>query len=491
MTITTTVNTIDPFVPSTEKPWNKARVRHLYNRLGFGAANETVEAGLLLSPADLVDNLIDSVSNASEPTAPYWSDWSVEDYNNDPNEDLYFIHKEEFTGRWVREMLETSTAVRAKIALFWHNHFVTQEEIYGCNSWLWRYYRLLHVNALGNFRTFVEQMGLSEAMLVYLNGNQNIADEPNENYARELMELFTMGENNGYTQDDVVEVARALTGYQIDYDCSPGVTFVNDFYDNTPKTIFGQTGNWNYNDVHELIFTLRATQTAEYICTKIYKHFVHDTPNEEIIGSMMQTFQANNWELAPVFRELFKSEHFFEVRFINAKIKSPIETFASLALAVKAEGQEEISDDITYNIAFGCSRLGQYIFNPINVAGWPGQRAWLNENTMTNRWAYNTNFLYNGLAPADSVRTKMRQLAIDLTSESENDPELITNALTEHFLNTNLAPSNAQAALAYFKAEVPENYFDDGSWNLYYQEVPDQILNLLYYLMRLPEWQLS
>ena len=491
MTASLVLNTIDPFVPSADKPWTAERVRHLYNRLGFGASVATVNEGLLMTPSDLIDSLLDGVLNAEAPIAPYWAEWTVADYEADPNEDLFFIHKEEFVGRWIREMMTKESAVHAKIALFWHNHFVTEEEVYNCNSWAWEYYNLLHTNSLGNFRSFVEDMGKTAAMLVYLNGNQNYADEPNENYARELMELFTMGENNGYTQNDVVEVARALTGYQVNYDCSSGSFFVPSLHDTSSKNIFGQTGNWNYDDVHELIFTLRATQTAEYICSKIYKHFVHDTVDQTIVAAMAQTFQDNNWDLAPVFRQLFKSEHFFEERFFNAKIKSPIETFASIALSTDADGETEITEETTYAVAFWASRLGQYLFNPVNVAGWPGQRTWLNENTMTNRWSFNTNFLYGDMADADTWRSKLRQLAIDLTDAAENDPEVITVALTEHFLNTNLPITNAAAAVEYFKGEVPQNYFDDGSWNLYYAEVPDQILNLFYYLIRLPEWQLS
>lgn len=491
MTTVAALNTIDPYLPSAAKPWNAARVRHVYNRLGFGASLAQVNAGLAMTPDALIDSLLDSVVDAADPVPPYWSEYSSDDYNEQPNEDLVFIHKEEFAGRWIREMMESETAVRAKIALFWSNHFVTQEEIYFCNSFMWSYYNLLHKQALGNFRTFTEEMGIEPAMLAYLNGTQNFADEPNENYARELMELFTMGENNGYTQDDVAEVARALTGWQINYNCGPDVYFIPDNHDDGQKTIFGQTGNWNYDDVHELIFTLRATQTANYICEKIYKHFVHDEVNTEIVAAMAATFQDNNWELAPVFRLLFKSEHFFEARFINAKIKSPLEVFTTLPHAIGATGEEEITEDATYTTAFYAFRLGQYVFNPVDVAGWPGQRAWLNENTMTNRWNFGTNFLYGFLGESDTVREKMRQLAIDLTSAEETDPEVVTAALVAHFMNTELDLSNIQAATSYFIGEVPLSYFEDGTWSLYYNEVPDQIMNLLYYMLRLPEWQLG
>ena len=238
------VNTIDPYIPSTEKPWNAQRVQHLYSRLGHGASYADIQAGLAMSPTDLVDSLIDGVLALPDPTPPEWAFWTSTDYENQANEDLVFIHKEEFSGRFVRRNdFGRYRRCAREVGDVWHNHFVTEEEVYYCNSFMWAYYDLLHKRVLGNFRTFVEEMGINPAMLVYLNGNLNVADEPNENYARELMELFTMGENNGYTQTDVVEVSRALTGYQVYmYECDPNVFFVPNDFDNGQKTIFGANG---------------------------------------------------------------------------------------------------------------------------------------------------------------------------------------------------------------------------------------------------------
>jgi len=282
-----TVNTIAPFVPSASKPWNAQRIQHLYSRLGYGASLENIQTGLNSSPEELVDNIIDSILSMPAPEAPEWANWTYEDYNED--QDLYFEHQAEIAMRWVREIGLPAQHFRSKLALFWHNHFVAEQEVYDCTSYMWAYYNLLHTSVLGNFRTFVEDMGKNPAMLNYLNGDVNFVGEPNENYARELMELFTMGANNGYTQDDIEAVARALTGWtQEMYNCDQPY-FDPNLHDNGQKTIFGQTGNWNYDDVHELIFTLRKNEVAHYICEKIYKHFVYEKTDTDIVNAMAQT----------------------------------------------------------------------------------------------------------------------------------------------------------------------------------------------------------
>jgi len=165
------VNSIAPYIPSTENPWNARKITHLYSRLGFGASYSNIQSGLNLSPSQLVDQLINNAIALEPPAPPPWANFTADDYDGDF--DLIFQHQRDMFNRWIREMINEST--RSKLALFWHNHFVTELEVYDCNSSMWAYYNLLHVHALGNFRTFVEEMGKTPAMLVYLNGNQNIA----------------------------------------------------------------------------------------------------------------------------------------------------------------------------------------------------------------------------------------------------------------------------------------------------------------------------
>ncbi|MCY7331014.1 MAG: DUF1800 domain-containing protein [Saprospiraceae bacterium] len=477
---------LDPYVPSAAKPWNARRVALLYLRLGFGATLDLIQQGLQMSPADLVDQLLDGAANLDLPAPFYWSGWTAAQYEADPDPDIRFAHRDELRRSWFNSMLDEG--VRAKFALFWHNHFVTELDTYDCNAYLWQYFTMLHEHAFGNFRTFVREMGKSPAMLVYLNGNLNVAGEPNENYARELMELFTMGESNGYTQADIVEMARAMTGWQVDmYECTPPYYAAN-LHDNGSKTIFGQASNYTFTSAHNLIFTLRAEQVSRFIPGKIYKNFVYQTPDNQVIEGLATTFKDGNWEIMPMLKQLFKSEHFFEERNLSARLKNPIESMVPIFKMAGATSAD-IENDWWDAIGYWSYELGQEVFNPSNVAGWPGHRKWINESTLTTRWSYSSGTVYL-LTESETLRENLRSLAQTLTNDSQN-PLLVTLVLAEFFLGQDLEPIHQQAAVNYFKSGIPENYYQDGSWSLYWDEAPYQIANLLYYLVRLPEFQLT
>ncbi len=323
-------------------------------------------------------------------------------------------------------------------------------------------------------------------MLIYLDSISNVDEDSNENYARELMELFTMGANNGYSQDDIVNVARALTGWKANsYLCFPAYFEPGDF-DGGSKTIFGQTGNWNYDDVHNLIFTERQDQVAYYICEEIYKYFIYPDVNTDIVNALADTFKANNFELIPVFKQLFKSEHFFDATLVGSHIKSPLEMFAGLYKISELEYPADYDDDLLGYLLYQSMNLGQTIFNPPNVSGWDGYRTWVNENTMTNRWNFVSDFIYSF---TEEARDRIRQTVLEGVANS-NDPVIITQFIADLYLNRTLELEHLDVAVQHLKAGIPENYFEDGSWSLYWDEAPDQIVNLLIYLSRLPEFQM-
>lgn len=478
------VASLQPYVPTADKPWNARRVAHLYRRLGFGATHQQIQQGLSMSPGELVDQLLDTAANLGTPDPPFWAAYTSDDYAADP--DQVFVHRDQLRKRWLSEMLDEG--IRAKMALFWHNHFSTELDVYNCNNYLWDYFSLIHEYSFGNFRTFTREMGKNSAMLIYLNGNLNIAAEPNENYARELMELFTMGEGNGYTQVDIVNMARALTGYQANmYACEPPY-YDPALHDNNNKTIFGQTQNFTFTNAHNLIFSARQEQVSRFITGKLYKYYVYQKTDNTIIEGLAETFRNSTWELLPVLKQLFKSEHFFDDSVMSAHIRDPLESMLGILKSGGVQSAQITNDDWWNAIAYWSYQLGQEMFNPPNVAGWKGYRNWINESTLTTRWTYSSYVAYF-MTQVDEMRDQLRVLAINLTNES-NDPLVITAALVEHFVGQQLDPINLQACLAYFKYGIPENYFQDGTWNLYWDEAPDQIVNMLYYLVRLPEFQL-
>lgn len=473
--------TLVPYVDTPGAPWNRGRAQHLFRRLGFGTSESNVSAAAQQDPATVVDQLIDDILNTPNLSQPVWHDWIIGDYEDFNNESTAQLI--EYANSWIGSMLENGA--KERITLFWHNHFVTRFEDYFCPSWMYTYHQLLQTYALGNFREFVYEIGKTPAMLVFLNGVQNNRFEPNENYARELFELFTLGQDNGYTQQDIVEAARALTGWNgFTTACAP-ITFTASLHDTGNKTIFGQTGNWGYDELHEILFTERATEISVYICGKIYRHFVHPELDEEIVAGLAETLRDNDWELEPVFRQLFKSEHFFDEKVIGTQIKSPLELMINTVL----ESDFIINDDIRNYILYAGYQLNQGLFNPIDVAGWPGDRDWVNTNTITGRWQTSDFFIYTNYqgVPEDFV-----SFAQALTTDNANDPELVTQAIIDYLVPGGLTtPEAYAAATVIFKWEVPQNYYDSGEWNLYWETVPVQVALLMQHISRLPEFQLS
>lgn len=477
-------STLQVYTPAPEG-WTSAHIGHLYRSLGYGATYEQIQNGLSKTPQELVNELIDSAVNSPQPETPYWSEYNSDDYED--TEGLEGEHYRETRYNWI--LRGTQYPFHQKMTIFWHDHFATENDVYFCNSFMWAYYALINEYAFGNFRTFVEKMGLNEAMLIYLDGNENVVGEPNENYARELMELFTMGENNGYTQNDIEEVSKALTGYRLNmYQCNLGPEFVASRHDDSVKTIFGQTGNFGYDDVHELIFSLRSEQVANYICKKLYQYFIYRNPDESIIEGLAATFIDNNWEIVPVLKQLFASEHFFETVFHGAKIKSPIDLILQLINTSGLAVYEDFEEGFLPYLDYISIQMGQDLFNPPNVAGWPGHRFWLSENALAYRWSYCQSILNNYLN--DAGKEKIRQLAIQV-SENISDPQTIVIAMTQLLLSVPLDQELVDVAVLHLKGGIPENYFDDGSWNLYWEEAPDQLLNMYRFLNQLPEYQLS
>jgi uncharacterized protein (DUF1800 family) len=283
-------------------------------------------------------------------------------------------------------------------------------------------------------------------------------------------------------------MARALTGWQaVDYLCTPPY-FDPNRHDDTPKTIFGQTSNFGYTTAHNLIFTARAPQVSHFISGKLYKYFAYQKIDPTVVEGMAQTFLNSNWEILPVLKQLIKSEHFFEESTMNCQLKNPLETMIGL-LKNASTTSAQVPQNWWNAIFYWSYQLGQEIFNPPNVAGWKGHHNWINESTLTGRWNYSSSVAYF-LTLDDTLKENLRTLAQTLTNDS-NDPTIITAALVDFFTGQTLEPVHLQAATINFKANIPENYYEDGSWNLYWDEAPLQIVNLLYYMVKLPEFQLT
>jgi hypothetical protein len=478
-------STLAPYVPSGSNPWNVSKIKHAYRRLGFSASQSTIDTALALTPSQFIDNLVDTAFALPPTATPPWGNWAVSDFSD------YEAENEQFIFDWrIQTGNDFMTEdLRGRLTAFWINHFVTELEVYFYSPYLFQYYNTIQTHSLGNFKTFLHDIGISNAMLLYLNGYENTNINPNENYARELFELFTLGEGNGYTETDITETSRALTGYNHWLEIGADIYFDVSTHDTGQKTIFNQNGNWGYSDVIDLIFQERGLMVCEFICTKLYKFFVGPSVDaliiQDIIQPLAQTLMANNYELVPVLKQLFKSEHFFDERAVGVIVKSPFDIIFGFVKETDFFYDNSIMEAFLYYSGL----MGQEIFDPPDVSGWQRDEEWISTSTLTGRWQlmelYVTFLFQNG------YELTLTDLAKDLTNNS-NDPEYITRVLVDHFVPKELhTATDYDIATDIFKWDVPQNYYDNGTWNLDWPSAPLQVTLLLNHIARMPEFQLK
>lgn len=472
------------YTPSSNNPWDISKVKHVYRRLGYGASQNRLNLALIMSPSQVIDNLVDSAYNLPLTPAPFWSDYTIFDFNDFDSENRqYFRDWKLTTGKNI-----LSEDLRGRMAMFWFNHFVAEVDVYGYTPFLYKYYNIIERNTLGNFKELLKEIGLSAAMLLYLNGFDNTNLSPNENYGRELYELFTLGEGNGYTQQDIIETAKALTGYNHQDVYGGEIYFDSSTFVDEDKTIFGQTGNWNYDDVIDILFEQKSESIAFYICKKLYRYFVSPElgayVEDSVIRPLATTFIDNDFEIVPVLKQLFKSEHFFDEKAIGVIIKSPLD----LILQFANETEFPVSNTLMQSFTYQAGLLGQKLFDPPNVAGWQGDEDWISNATLIGRWELLKFYLSRLL---DSIHVNLFvPLARELSNDSR-DPAYITRVVID-YLNPKplFTESDYNIATDIFKWEVPQNYYDEGLWDLDWEEAPFQIYLLLVHIATIPEFQL-
>jgi len=478
-------------------PLDNVKAAHLYRRLGFSASVQTIDSATGANAGTLVDVLVNQALATPDLPAPVWANWTSANYPADDEaaRDLRNAQIREWKLAYTNALV--SNNLKDRMSFFWSNHFVTELEVYECNSFLYYYINCLQRNSLGNFKTFVSEVGLTSAMLYYLDGAYNNSNEPNENYARELYELFTLGEGSGYTEADIVETARALTGYveRGEINCSQ-VAFDATRHDTDNKTIFGQTGNYGYDEVIDMLFQERPTEIATFICRKLYEFFVHPDSKGDagsnvqiIIDGMASTMISNNFEITPVLRQLFKSEHFFSDNAVGVIIKSPFDLYLNLV----KEGNFTYTDDTLNSAMNSCRLLSQNLFNPIDVAGWQRDRSWINTNFMIGRWLTLEMFITD-LWQANPE--EFRTFGIEATGangSTTNDPDEVARAIIHK-----VTPKGFIEELYYTTAYTvfreqyeSDTVYMDGSWSMNLERAGQQVYDLLKHLVREPEFQLK
>ncbi len=274
---------------------------------------------------------------------------------------------------WIYRFLRTSRPLQEKMTLFWHGHFATGDSKVRNAEYMRRQNELLRSKALGNFTDLLKAISKDPAMLMWLDGHGSKKASPNENYGRELLELFTMGIGN-YNEDDVRAAARAFTGWVVRRDGE--VLFNQIQHDDGSKTFLGQTGNFNGDDIVDSVAQQPAT--ARFIARKLFAFFAYDSPEPEVVERFAGVFREKHMEIKPLVRAILSSPKFYSERSIQEHVKSPADlVIGSVRLLGGAVGGPVLAQAL--------KRLGQELFNPPNVAGWRGGAAWINPGTVLDR----------------------------------------------------------------------------------------------------------
>jgi uncharacterized protein (DUF1800 family) len=360
--------------------------RHLLGRTGFAASAPDIRAFAPLTRQEAADRLVKSAAAAITATTPppAWVNdkppgpAKLQAMSQEERQALQRVNVEhafELREWWFREMLTTPSPLSEKMTLFWHNHFATSQQKVRFTPLMYRQNVTLRRNALGNFGTMLREMGRDPAMLIYLDGANSRKEQPNENFAREVMELFTLGEGN-YTEKDIKEAARAFTGWSIDRD-SGEFMFRRGIHDYTNKTVLGKTGNFDGDQIFDVL--LKRPEAAQFITRKLWKEFISTTTDEREVARLADIFRDSGYNIAKLMRTMLASEAFFAPQNRAALIKSPVEFVVGTMKTFDIEAPN------LRPFVLASALLGQNAFVPPNVKGWPGGETWINTATLLGR----------------------------------------------------------------------------------------------------------
>jgi uncharacterized protein (DUF1800 family) len=359
----------EPYTPTAENPWDLRKVGHVYRRAAFGASWADLDTGLKAGPQPLIDRLL----KGGEPSPEY--DEATDKFLSSAARK--FNVGQQATAWWLYRMLHGGHPLREKLTLFWHNHFATSNAKVQNAGYMVGQYELMYRHALGNFAELLQAMSKDPAMMVWLDTVQNKKGQPNENYARELMELFSLGIGN-YTEKDIREAARAFTGWEL----KNGQFFNNKAqFDPTEKTVLGKTGKWAGEDIVRICLEQKAA--PRFIVRKLYRFLISESeaPSADLIEPLAVQF-ASGYDFGRLVERMLRSNLFFSERAYRTRIKSPVDYVLGMARALEARMGTQNG---ALNLTQALENLGQNVFHPPSVKGWDGGQSWLNGQTLLFR----------------------------------------------------------------------------------------------------------
>lgn len=520
-----TTTGLEPF----SGPWNAKTAGHLLRRTMFGPKRLEIAVIVSGSLDAALNTLFANQPTPSDPIGPTGSTWVNSPYDSQ-NDNVYTQYLKAW---WLGLMVNQGILIRERMVLFWHNHFVSESVDVQDSRYMYKQNVLFRLYALGNIKELVKQVSKDPAMLRYLNGNTNTKNRPNENYARELLELFTIGKGpeisqgnyTNYTEQDVQTAAKVLTGWRDNSRDNPivGSYFDPNNHDSSNKTfssafgnkvITGKTGSAGAQELDDLIDMIFAqTETAKFFCRKLYRWFVYydidSTVEQNVIAPLADVMRTNDYEVLPVLDKLFRSAHFFDDNNIGCFIKSPMDLVAG-ALRQFEIPFPSLTTSAYYgpynNARASAAGMQMNLLDPPDVAGWKPYyqtpdfyEIWINTVTLPLRGQF-TDSLFTGVANNRSIT--MDRIAYAATMTDAQDPFKLIDDLAEDLFPFPLT-SNQKDYLLYnaMGLHQQDEYEWRVIWNAYNspggntQQNKTSLLNkldpLLKFMFRMAEFQLS
>lgn len=522
-------------------PWTRTQVSHLLKRTMFGARKADIDHFLSRTASASVDELLN-------PTAPFPAP-PLKNYDNattpatDPDltvaagqtwvdthtadGTVQSLRRTSFRSWWMGVILNQDRSIREKLTLFWHNHFATEANDIPSARYIYRHHDHLRRQCLGNVKALVRAITVDPSMLVYLNGQLNTKTAPDENYARELQELFTLGKENNpnYTEDDVKTAARVLTGWRVD------LTKNNSYFDATrhdttdktfssfygSRVIKGRTGatagDMELDDLLDMIFS-RSVEVSRYIVTRLYRWFVYydiDAYTQANVIDPLAAKLRTNWEIKPVLSELLKSEHFYDVLSQGCQIKSPVDMVAGMCRefnVVFPPAVDYAAQYVHWNyVRNWAAVMQQNIGDPPDVSGWKAYYQtpnfygiWINSDTYPKRNQFTDTMVVSGYT-ANTRKIIIDHVAYAKTFSNPGEPNMLISDIMEHLLRIPLSVGiRNQLKKDILLSGQDQDYYWTNAWNAHIASPADaaalrtvqtRLQNLLKYFMNLPEYQLA
>ena len=470
--------------------WDMSKTAHLLRRVSNSANYKDIEQFYNKGLDNTVQELLDNAKNTKAHPPGNWVHEKVPNFSQLSSTEkseirsLYSDRRKILIDWWQDLILKDGISLRENMTLFWHNHFATNAQSVFFPQAIFEQNDAIRENCIGNFKTLLRRITFGPAMMIWLDLNDNKKNAPNENFARELMELFTMGVDT-YTQDDVINASKAFTGYYTDgfetnyysdYKRGDG-NYWQAHHDHNLKSFMGRRGYFNGDDIIDII--LEQDIVAEFICRKIYQWFVYEIPDDNFVEKMASIFRDNNYQIEPVLYFLFTSEHFYDENFFGAKIPDP--TFHTLGMINKL-GHKNTTFPNRY-IYRSIQSMGMVLFYPPDVNGWSGYRSWINSITLPFRKMVVSQIANPSLNKSLKFETNLIEILNDLSKPQDLRQSIKDLALV--FIGIPLSKA--------LEDKLIDNVMDGASeyeWDLNADGIENRINILFQNLLKLPETQL-